>query len=138
MALESEHAFRAFMETLWPEARAHGISRRTFDSALAEAHVDWRVLERANFQPEHEFSLGDYLDRLVSTARIEEGQRQLTAHAETFRALEAKYGVDRHIVAAIWGIESSYGRRPASMASFARSACWPGRVNAARPSANSS
>lgn len=108
-ALETEDAFRTFMESLWPEANAHGISRRTFDQALAEVRVDWRVLERANFQPEHEFSLGDYLDRLVSAARIEEGRRQLAAHADTFRSIEAKYGVDRHVVAAIWGIESSYG-----------------------------
>ena len=108
-ALEADHAFRLFIEGLWPEARAHGISRRTFDKALAEIRVDWPVLDRANAQPEHEFSIGDYLAHLASDARVLDGRAQLARHAATFRAVEAAYGVDRHVLAAIWGIESNFG-----------------------------
>jgi membrane-bound lytic murein transglycosylase B len=108
-ALEADHAFRLHIETLWPEARAHRISRTTFDKALSEMYVDWRVLDRANYQPEHEFAIGDYLARIASPARIEEGRGQLAKHADVFHAVEATYGVDRHVIAAVWGIESNFG-----------------------------
>jgi membrane-bound lytic murein transglycosylase B len=109
LALEADHAFRSFVETLWPEARAAGVGRRTFERMLAEIHVDWRVLERANYQPEHEFAIGDYLARLASDARIQTGRELLEKHAGVFQSIEAGYGVDRHILAAIWGIESNFG-----------------------------
>jgi membrane-bound lytic murein transglycosylase B len=108
-ALEADHAFRSFVESLWPDARAAGVSRRSFERALAEIHVDWRVLERANYQPEHEFAIGDYLARLASDARIQTGRELLEKHAGVFQAIEAAYGVDRHLLAAIWGIESNFG-----------------------------
>ena len=108
-ALEADHAFRAYIESLWPEARAGGISRPTFNRALAEIHVDWQVLERAKHQPEHEFAIGDYLARLASDARIQTGRELLEKHATAFSSIEAAYGVDRHILAAIWGIESNFG-----------------------------
>ena len=108
-ALEADHAFRTYFESLWPEAQAGGISRQTFNRALAEIHVDWRVLDRANYQPEHEFAIGDYLARLASDARVQTGRELLEKHANAFSSIEAAYGVDRHILAAIWGIESNFG-----------------------------
>jgi membrane-bound lytic murein transglycosylase B len=108
-AHETDDAFRAYVESLWPDIRAAGISRPTFDRALAEIHVDWRVLERANYQPEHEFAIGDYLARLASDARIHTGRELLDKHGDVFRNIEAAYGVDRHVLAAIWGIESNFG-----------------------------
>jgi membrane-bound lytic murein transglycosylase B len=108
-ALDADHDFRSFIETLWPQARANSVSRRTFDKALAEMFVDWRVLDRANYQPEHEFAIGDYLARLASEARVQEGRDQLAKQAGVFHAIETAYGVDRHVIAAIWGIESNFG-----------------------------
>ncbi len=33
----------------------------------------------------------------------------LNRHASTLQRIEARYGVDRHILVAIWGLESNYG-----------------------------
>jgi lytic murein transglycosylase len=60
-------------------------------------------------QPEFTKALWDYLDVLVNDARIQRGRETLTKYRATFDAVERAYGVDRHIVAAIWGIESNYG-----------------------------
>ena len=52
---------------------------------------------------------------LVSDERIARGRELLTQYAPTFAAVERAYGVDRYIIAAIWGVESNYGtlrRRP--------------------------
>src|SRR5437588_828690 len=59
---------------------------------------------------------GDYLEMLVSEARIKRGREILAQHKATFDAVEQAYGVDRHAIAAIWGVESNYstaiGERP--------------------------
>jgi membrane-bound lytic murein transglycosylase B len=45
----------------------------------------------------------------VSDDRIARGRELLAQYAPTFAAVERTYGVDRFIVAAIWGVESNYG-----------------------------
>jgi membrane-bound lytic murein transglycosylase B len=67
------------------------------------------VVERDRRQNEFTKTIWDYLDTAVSDDRIANGQAALATHAATFDAIEARYGVDRHIVAAIWGLESAYG-----------------------------
>ena len=67
------------------------------------------MLDRANAQPEHEFWIGDYLDRLASPERVAAGRVLLARHAPLLGAIESAYRVDRHVIAAIWGIESNFG-----------------------------
>jgi lytic murein transglycosylase len=59
-------------------------------------------------QPEFSKAPWEYLDILVTDARIEAGRAMLRTHRAAFDAMEKAYGVDRHVVAAIWGIESNY------------------------------
>jgi lytic murein transglycosylase len=60
-------------------------------------------------QPEFTKAFWDYLDILVTDARIQKGRQILAQHRATFDAVEKAYGVDRHYVTAIWGIESNFG-----------------------------
>ncbi|HXW30856.1 MAG TPA: lytic murein transglycosylase, partial [Xanthobacteraceae bacterium] len=70
---------------------------------------DLRIMDLLDAQPEFTKSVWDYLDLLVSDARIQAGRDVLARYGATFAAAERAYGVDRSIVAAIWGIESNYG-----------------------------
>jgi membrane-bound lytic murein transglycosylase B len=54
-------------------------------------------------QPEFTKSFWDYLDILVSDARIENGRALLAKYRSTFDAVEKAYGVDRHIITADLG-----------------------------------
>jgi membrane-bound lytic murein transglycosylase B len=45
----------------------------------------------------------------VNEDRIQNGRAILAQHRATFDAVEKAYGVDRHFIAAIWGVESNYG-----------------------------
>ncbi len=45
----------------------------------------------------------------MSDERIALGRAALARHAATFDAIEDRWGVDRHIVAAVWGLETSFG-----------------------------
>ncbi len=108
-ARAAEQAFLAFREGLWPDAQAKGISRPLFDRAFAGLAPDPDVLEFAANQPEHLRSAGDYMGLLVSDTRIANGKIKLAETAATLAAVETLLGVDRHVVLAIWGIESGYG-----------------------------
>src|SRR5437764_6821747 len=97
------------IEALWPLAARRSISRPDFDRHTAGLTPELRIMDLLDAQPEFTKSLWDYLDVLVNDARIENGRALLARHRSTFDAVEKAYGVDRHIVAAIWGVESNYG-----------------------------
>ena len=70
------------------------------------------MVEAANFQPEYVKPIGEYIDRVVSEKRIATGKQMLIDNKALLDQLEAHYGVDRHIIVAIWGVESNYGTQP--------------------------
>jgi lytic murein transglycosylase len=92
----------------WPDAARRGVTRATFERATARLTPDLKIMDFVDAQPEFTKALWDYLDILVSDARIKRGREILAANKAIFDAAERTYGVDRHIVAAIWGIESNY------------------------------
>jgi membrane-bound lytic murein transglycosylase B len=59
-------------------------------------------------QPEFTKAIWDYLDILVNDNRLAKGREILARYKTQFDAVEKAYGVDRYIVASIWGIESNY------------------------------
>src|SRR4028119_157755 len=69
------------------------------------------VVEKDRNQAEFSRSLQDYLLTGVSDARVENGRAAMARHAGTLAAVESTYGVDKEVVAAVWGMESSYGTR---------------------------
>jgi lytic murein transglycosylase len=97
------------METLWTLAARRNISRADFDRHTAGLTPELRIMDLLDAQPEFTKSFWDYLDILVNDARIENGRALLARYRPTFDAVEKAYGVDRHIIAAIWGVESNYG-----------------------------
>ena len=100
---------QACVEALWPAAKASGVKRETFDRAFQGFASDPEVVEQANYQPEYVKPIGEYLDRLVSDKRVETGKAKLAEYQALLGSLETRYGVDRHVIVAIWGVESNYG-----------------------------
>lgn len=112
----ADQKFEAFIQTLWPRAKAAGISRETFDRAFAGiTEPDPTVLKLAANQPEFTSTTGQYLSKAVTQIRIETGQEMKGSQAELLSAIEKRYGVDRHIVLGIWGMESNFGKDLGSM-----------------------
>ncbi|MEG9861204.1 MAG: lytic murein transglycosylase [Parvularculales bacterium] len=81
-----------------------------FDEAMKGFEPDDRIIIAAKTQPELTVAIEDYLERAVSSTRIATGQNMIAHHRDLFDRLETHYGVDRYILAAIWGIETSYGK----------------------------
>lgn len=101
--------FRVCIERLWPLAARRGVSRNIFQKYTASLTPDLRIMDLLDNQPEFTKSFWDYLDILVTNERIEQGQALLEKYRSSFDAAERVYGVDRHIIAAIWGVETNYG-----------------------------
>ncbi len=98
-----------FLKGVRKEALAAGVSAATFDRATRDMEADQQVLALTTAQPEFVRPIWEYLDRAVSETRISTGQERLAQYADTLAAIERTYGVDRHVVLAIWGVESNYG-----------------------------
>jgi membrane-bound lytic murein transglycosylase B len=101
--------FDRCLESLWPQAAHRGISRRTFDAATRGLAPDLKIMDLLDRQPEFEKPIWDYLDDLVNDNRIATGRIAVAQNRAVFDAVEKTYGVDRYILAAIWGIESNFG-----------------------------
>jgi len=101
--------FRACLEALRPQAQRRGVSRAVFDAQTADLTPDLRIMDLLDVQPEFTKSIWDYLDILVNEDRIQNGRAILARYRSIFDAVEKAYGVDRYVIAAIWGIESNYG-----------------------------
>ncbi len=101
--------FGICLEKLWPEAARRGVSRATYETYALSQTPDMKIMELLDAQPEFTKSFWDYLDLLVTDARITRGREILAEHRAVFDAVEKAYGVDRYVIAAIWGIESNFG-----------------------------
>lgn len=91
-------------------ALSQGVSASVFDRAMAGVTPDPKVIEAMNNQPEFRTPIWDYLGALVDEERVQEGRQMLRTHAAALASAEARYGVDRHTIVAIWGVESNYGK----------------------------
>ena len=112
---EAAQTFGQWIERFWSTARAAGIKRETYDLAFKGMTPDPKVIEAANFQPEYKKPIGEYVDRVVSDKRVTGGKQKLEENKALLDILEKRYGVDRTIIVAIWGVESNYGTQPGDM-----------------------
>lgn len=101
--------FHQCLEHQWPAASRRGVPRATFTALTGPLTPDLRIMDLLDNQPEFTKSFWDYLDILVTEARIAKGRELLEKYRATFDAVEKTYGVERTIVAAIWGVETNYG-----------------------------
>src|SRR6201987_589567 len=93
---------------MWPDATRRGITEENFQRFTAGLTPDLRIMDLLDAQPEFTKSIWDYLDITVNDNRLAKGKEMLAQYKAQFDATEKAYGVERTIIAAIWGIESNY------------------------------
>lgn len=116
-----ERQFQTWQQSdLWPQAKAAGVSRRTFKSAFSGVTLNWDLPDLVppgsarrvpKVQRQAEFgSPGKYFSRGGVNGATRIGRQMAKQHAARLRAVERATGVPGAIVLAIWGRESGYGR----------------------------
>jgi membrane-bound lytic murein transglycosylase B len=106
---QPRESFATFLAKLWPDAKAKGITRATFDLAMKGVTPDKRVIAATRRQPEYGRPFGAYVNAVANRRRIADGKLKARQWAKTFDAVEKKFGVERWILLALWGIESDFG-----------------------------
>jgi lytic murein transglycosylase len=106
---QADGEFQRFLAELWPEARARGISRATFDDALRGVEPDPKIIALTTKQSEFVRPIWEYLDGAVSAQRLERGRLAAKEWSETLAAVERRYGVPRAVVLGVWGMETNFG-----------------------------
>ncbi|MGP9819857.1 lytic murein transglycosylase [Salinarimonas sp. NSM] len=102
--------FRSCLGELRGQASRNNVSAATFDRALAGVEPDMSLLELLDRQPEFRTAIWDYIAGLVDEERVEDGRRAMAQYPNALAVAQERWGVDRHVIAAIWGVESNYGR----------------------------
>ncbi|GJE39693.1 lytic murein transglycosylase [Methylobacterium persicinum] len=97
------------------QAAAAGVSGRAFEAATAGITYDDKVIELSQAQPEFKTPIWDYMAALVDDERVEDGRAAMRQHADALARAEARYGVDRYTIAAVWGVESNFGKNLGKM-----------------------
>lgn len=105
----TQSGFAEWIKDFRTRALQQGITGDVFDRAFVGAAYDADVIRRDRNQSEFTKTIWDYLDSAASDARITNGKAALARHDALLDRIEARYGVDKDVVVAIWGLESAYG-----------------------------
>jgi lytic murein transglycosylase len=115
---QSSGGFRQFVETLWPEAQAQGVSRATFDAAFQGVEADLSLPDlvlpgkatgEIKGQAEFTRTPAEYLSVGYLANLAQQGKALRAKHAATLEKIEQEIGVPGEVVLAIWGRESAFG-----------------------------
>jgi membrane-bound lytic murein transglycosylase B len=114
----STQTFDQYVQSLWPQARAMGVSRGTFDRIVPGLSFNPRVVQLDRNQLDEVPPRADapiapfapYRARHVDAPRIAGGRAVYNRLRPQLARIEAREGVPAEIIIAIFGHETNYGR----------------------------
>ena len=115
----ADAAFQAWLQSLWPQAQALGVTRATFEEAtrglepdltLPDLVLPGRPEQPAAGQPEFVQTPADYLKEPVIERLAAQGRKLYAQYRGPLDAIERQFGVPPAILLAIFGRETDYGR----------------------------
>jgi len=115
----ADAAFQAWLQSLWPQAQALGVSRATFETAtrglepdlsLPELVIPGRPERKEPGQPEFVETPAVYLKETTFDRLAAQGRKLNDQYRPTLTAIERQFGVAPTVVLAIFGRETDYGR----------------------------
>ncbi len=109
--VRADDGFVQWINAFYPVAANAGITKSTYLKAFkGVTEPDQDVIEKANYQPEFKSRIWEYLDSRVNPYTVGIGKDMLRQHGRTLDAIEAHFGIDKHILLAIWSMETNYGQ----------------------------
>jgi membrane-bound lytic murein transglycosylase B len=106
----ADPGFLGWIASFRGQALKSGIRPQIYDAVFSGiGEPDPEVLEAANFQPEFTAKVWEYMDSRITESVVRKGIELKARHRDWLEAIEKRFGVDRHILLAIWSMESSYG-----------------------------
>jgi lytic murein transglycosylase len=97
------------------QAPKNRVSTDDFDRLTANVRILERVITSRANQAEVVDFWWDYVPRMADDRRAREGRELTVRWNDAMTAIEQRYGVDRSVFTAIWGIETNYGASQSSL-----------------------
>ncbi|HEX3674177.1 MAG TPA: lytic murein transglycosylase [Rhizomicrobium sp.] len=116
---EADAKFAAFLHDFRDTALKAGVSGAIYDASLGGVQRLPEVEEANLQQPEFVKPIWSYIDSAVSGDRVSTGQQMAAVYAGNLASDEARFGVPKEILVAIWGMESNYGTAMGHLNMFA-------------------
>jgi lytic murein transglycosylase len=110
LSAPSRADFASCVASLRSDASAKGVSAATLEAAFGNLQPDMKVLEFQTNQPEFKTPIWDYMAGLVDDERVADGKAAMAQNAKALALAEERFGVSRYVLAALWGVESDFGR----------------------------
>jgi membrane-bound lytic murein transglycosylase B len=107
---DNTQPFDQWLSDFKRDALAQGISQQTLDKAFADTAPIDTIIRLDKKQPENKLTLKEYLARVLTDKRIEHGQEAYDEDRELLTRIGNEYGVQPRFIAALWGIETDFGR----------------------------
>ncbi|MGL4859354.1 MAG: lytic murein transglycosylase [Enterobacteriaceae bacterium] len=105
-----ESEFPVYIEKLKEYALQHGIDAKTVDDAFSQVHFVSRAIKSDRGQLEKKITLDIYLQRVLPASKIAQTRQKYQEYYSQLQSAGTRYGVDASVIAALWGMESSFGR----------------------------
>ncbi|WP_245603325.1 lytic murein transglycosylase [Thiomicrospira pelophila] len=109
VSAQSEAEFQAWLTDFKQQAKSQGISQPTLDMAFADVHLNHKVLELDQRQPEFTRTFWQYFEATVTDWRINKGIELYEENRTLLDNVTQKYGVPGRFLVAFWGMETNYG-----------------------------
>ncbi|MGY0400024.1 MAG: lytic murein transglycosylase [Ostreibacterium sp.] len=105
---EAQQSFEDWKIQFYDKAVAEGVSQKQLSNIMQMTPYEKAIKIDQN-QVEFKHFLWDYLEKVISSSRIKEGQRKFLIEQLLLNNIAETTGVASQIIVAIWGIETNYG-----------------------------
>jgi lytic murein transglycosylase len=105
----AQESFPSCLAGIKPLAQAAGVSERTFTAATEGVTPDRKILAGLDRQSEFHQPIWDYVTAGVSSKRVATGRAWAEKYAAVLTKIERQYGVDRHTLLGVIGMETNFG-----------------------------
>src|SRR5215510_7562371 len=117
VSARADAAFDRWLQSVWPDAQALGVSRATFDAAVRGLEPDLTLPdlaipgkpEKQPQQPEFVQTPSQYLRESSFDRLATRGRELAVQYRDTLARIEKEFGVPGNVVLAIWARETDYG-----------------------------
>ncbi|MBM6550467.1 lytic murein transglycosylase B [Marinomonas ostreistagni] len=99
-------AVRSFVERMVNE---HDYDRNVLVSVFSSTYKREQVITKSDNQPEVITPYYAYRERFLDQARVSQGARFAKRNQKWLAQAEQQFGVDRHVIVALLGVETAYG-----------------------------
>ena len=106
---ETTSDFDVWKQQFRKQALAEGVSEKTLNTFIPQMDLLPSVVQSDRKQPEFISTFWDYVDKRLTSNRMEKGLLMMKRYPTWLKRLEERFGVPGQYIVAFWGLETNYG-----------------------------